>query len=116
MMMPIVKLDEWKRYEEQNINDPYGKACVDVARRTMELLDASSIPLTPHDTHTLICQADKEVDAGGITGFMATMVAQMIMQVHSRGDEFRIAWNADHGCSEEKAKGRLLNAAVMTIG
>ena len=114
--MPIIQLEEWKRYEESNHDDPYGKACVDVARRTMELLDEQRDEVTPDDTHNLIRQAERQTSSGGITGFMAALVASMIMRVHSRGEEFRKAWNTSYGCSEDKAKGRLVNPAIVTIG
>ena len=58
---------EWKRCVKVN-KDPYGKACVDVARRVMEILDRNE----NFDTHKIICQADEDIKAGGITGFMAT--------------------------------------------
>lgn len=118
--MPIIKQEEWDKLVEKN-SDPYGKCCVDVARRAMEILDNDSSPLQEgyfpdvHTTHGIICQADHDVKAGGITGFMAGCVASMIWQVHSRGDEFRKQYNADHGVDEEKAKGRIVNPAIMTI-
>lgn len=72
--------DEWVK----NNNDPYGKACVDVARRVMEILDEGK----EFDTYSIICQADKEIKAGGITGFMAGCVVQMVSHCHERGEEF----------------------------
>jgi hypothetical protein len=108
--MPITKEEVWQDWVNSN-KDPYGKACVDVARDVMRMLDAE----TPIDTHKIICDADKNVNAGGITGFMAGAVAQMVSQCHSRGEEFRKAWNKDHGVNEEQAKGGVVNPAIMTI-
>ena len=54
------------------------------------------------DTHKLICDADKAINAGGITGFMAGCVAQMISDVHSRGDEFKKKWNKGYGVEDDK--------------
>ncbi len=68
------------------------------------------------DTHKLICDADKAIKAGGITGFMAGCVAEMVSVCHSRGDEFRKAWNADYGVSDDPSKKKgVVNPALMTI-
>lgn len=89
--------------------DPYGKACVDVTRRVMEILDEAP---GPFDCHDIICRADDNVKAGGITGFMAGCVASMIKQFHSRGDEFNKQWNKGYGV--ENSEGTV-NPAIMTI-
>lgn len=104
----------WNTYVVKN-TDPYGKACVDVARRVMELLDERPEPLRSGyddgllNPHGLICQADKDVDAGGITEYMAGAAAHMVSQCHARGREFQIAWNGD---DSEGTK----NPAILTIG
>jgi len=106
----------WNNYEKKN-TDAYGKACVDVARKVMEMLDKDSTPLKNGyhpdlDTaHGLICKADKDIDAGGITGFMAGCVAEMVSSCHERGDEFRKSHNGD----EYEGEG-VLNHALITIG
>ncbi len=90
----------WDEYVKTN-TDPYGKACVDVARRAMEILDQDQTPLKNgyfpdiHTSHGIICKADMETNAGGITGFMAGCVAQMVFECHERGDEFRKSHNGD---------------------
>ena len=89
--------------------DSYGKACMDVTRRVMEILDEDQ----PFDTHGIICQADKDVKAGGITGFMAGCVAQMVAQVHSRGKEFNKQWNKGYGVENKEGT---VNPAILTIG
>lgn len=111
--MPIVNEEKWNNWVEKN-DDPYGKACVDVAREVMAIIDRDAPEAL--DTHTLICDADKTAKAGGITGFMAGCVAQMVSTRHSRGDEFRIAWNAGYDVSDEpdKKKGAV-NPAIMTV-
>lgn len=98
---------KWNNWVKKN-KDPYGKACVDVARRVMEILDEDK----DFDCHEIICQADKEVDAGGITGFMAGCVAEMISECHSRGKEFRKKWNKSYGVDNG---GGVVNPAIMTI-
>jgi len=90
----------WNEYVEKN-QDAYGGACVKVAQRVMELLEKDDTPLKNgyhpdiHTAHGLICKADKDINAGGITGFMAGAVAQMVFQCHERGDEFRKSHNGD---------------------
>lgn len=112
--MPITNQKQWDSYVEKN-KDAYGKACVDVARRVMELLDEK----TEFDCHGIICQADDESGAGGITGFMAGCVASMVYQCHSRGDEFRQQWNIDNQISNEGKKANegdgVLNPALLNI-
>lgn len=102
--MPILLQEEWNKHVTMN-QDPYGKYCVNVARKVMEFLDAEPdrpIQLGYEDEfsiHKLICRADK---ATGIIDFMAGCVAQMVGQVHSRGDEFRKVWNENRGVKEDK--------------
>ena len=56
-------------------SDPYGKACVDVARRAMEILDEGK----NFETHTLIVQADKDIHGESeLTGYMAGVIALAI--------------------------------------
>jgi hypothetical protein len=85
---------KWNSYVSKN-TDPYGGCCVMVAKKVMEYLDNDPTPLKkgyypdPNTAHALICKADNETEAGGITGFMASAVAAMIYQCHERGEEFR---------------------------
>ena len=115
--MPITNTDGWKKYEDSN-QDDYGKACVDVAREVMRLLDEREGAFDPHK---LICEADDLAlgDDGGITGFMAGCIASMIAQCHSRGDEFRRAWNTHNQIGDEgdraNESGGVINPALLTI-
>lgn len=96
----MINEEKWNAWVENN-KDPYGGACVKVARRVMELLDEDKTPLRNgyypdiHTAHGLICKADDDTNAGGITGFMAGCVAQMVFECHERGDEFRKSHNGD---------------------
>ncbi|KKM77529.1 hypothetical protein LCGC14_1369040 [marine sediment metagenome] len=113
--MPITNQDKWRSYEEKNTND-YGGACVKVARQVMEILDEEP---GDFDTHQIICRADDEVNAGGITGFMAGCVAIMVSKCHSRGEEFRRKWNKGNQIHDEGDKanesGGVLNPAVLVV-
>lgn len=114
--MPITNKLRWGRFVDSNKGD-YGKACVDVAREAMRLLDTDEYK--EFDTHKLICDADDNIEAGGITGFMAGCVAQMISTCHSRGNEFRIKWNSDNQIGTEgddaNISGGVLNPALMNV-
>lgn len=119
--MPITDNDKWNKWVERNQDDPYSKCCVDVAREVMRILD-DTIELTGNlqlDVHPLICQAAKNIDSGGITGFMAAMVAEMVSKCHSRGEEFRKAWNINNQVGDEGEKanesGGVLNPAILVV-
>lgn len=108
-------IDKWNEYVEVNKVDEYSKCCVDVARRVMEILDEDKTPLHDGyipDIHTpkrIIRKAVKDINTDGITGFMAGCVAQMVIECHERGDEFRKIWNGEY-----KGKG-VVNPALLTI-
>lgn len=114
--MPISNTEAWDSWVTKN-KDDYGKACVDVARKVMELLDDRE---GDFDTHAIICEADDAIEAGGITGFMASCVASMVSKCHSRGEEFRRKWNGDNQIGDEGDKanesGGVLNPALLCIG
>ncbi len=112
--MPIIKQEDWDSWVEKN-KDPYGKCCVDVARKVMEILDGGK----EFDTHKIITQADNDIDAGGITGFMSGCIASMVSHCHSRGEEFRLAWNKDNQIGNEGDKANegkgVLNPALLNL-
>jgi hypothetical protein len=105
----------WEEFVEKNTDD-YGGCCVNVARKVMELLDIDDTPLHDgyypdiHTPHGLITKADDEIKAGGITGFMAGCVAQMVSACHIRGEEFRTIWNGE----DYKGDG-VVNPAILHI-
>ena len=105
----------WNDYVEKN-QDPYGGACVKVARKVMEMLDRDSTPLhngyhpDAHTAHGMICKADDDIKAGGLSGFMAGCVAQMVVNCHERRDEFRKSHNGESYDGDG-----VVNHALMTI-
>lgn len=112
--MKLKDKSKWDKYVSLN-KDSYGKACVNVAEEVMKLLDKDSTPLHSgyypniHTAHGLICKADDNIKAGGITGFMAGCVAQMVYECHERGDEFRKSHNGDDDIDG------VINPAILTI-
>jgi len=114
--MPITDSQKWNDYVSKN-NDSYGGCCVNVAREVMRLLDEQ--PAVDFDPATLITQADTNVKAGGITGFMAGAVAHMVSVCHSRGKEFQEKWNVKYQIGDEGKKatetGATLNPALMSF-
>ncbi len=113
--MPIVNQAAWQKYVEAN-KDDYGKCCVDVARQVMVILDEES---GKFNCHKVICRADNDINAGGITGFMVSCVAAIVSEAHSRGEEFRLKWNIDMQIHDEgekaNASGGTLNPALLSI-
>ena len=114
--MPITNQADFDKWVTTN-DDPYGKACCDVARAAMELLDDASYGFK--DAHKLITDAARKCGESGITGFMAGAAAQMIAHCHSRGPEFLQMWNGVVQISDEGArateKGVALNPALLAI-
>jgi hypothetical protein len=111
--MSITKQEDWDKWVNNN-SDPYGKVAIDVAREVMRLLDERE---GDFDTHKIICEADENIKTGGITGFMASCVAQMVSHCHSRGEEFRRKWNIDYDSEKSNEKeGAVVNPAILTIG
>jgi hypothetical protein len=115
--MPISDQKRWDKYVEVNGKDPYSKCCVDVAKEAMSILDKEP---GDFDCHEVICRADENIKAGGITGFMASAAAQMISTCHSRGEEFRRKWNKMNQIGREgeeaNEKGGVLNPAILLVG
>ena len=112
--MSIKDQEAWDKWVDAN-QDAYGGCCVNVARRVMEILDEGK----DFDTHSIICQAEDDIKAGGITGFMAGAVAAMVSKCHDRGEEFRRAWNKDNQIHDEGDKANegkgVLNPALLNI-
>jgi hypothetical protein len=107
----LINEDVWNKYIDKN-DDAYGGACVQVARNVMKHLDdyegEFNIGYNPDMTtpHGIICAAD---DSGGITGFMAGAVRNMVAQCHKLGWKFYIAdllnkYNIDDESKEDREK------------
>lgn len=116
----ITNKNKWNSYVKSN-KEPYGKCCVDVARETMCLLDDDNHK--DFDPDEIIIEAEhklmeekKMTEEEGITGFMASCIAEMISKCHSRGEEFRKKWNEHWGITEKgkNFKG-VINPALITI-
>ena len=96
--MRLKNQEAWDKWVSAN-NDPYGRACIKVAKRVMELLDKNPEPLRIgyypdlQTVHGLIVKADKDTRAGGISGFMAKCVVEIVFQCHERGEEFCKRYN-----------------------
>lgn len=112
--MKLKDEERWFKYVEVN-QDEYSKACVTVARRVMEILDERTEELTYgyypdlNTAHGIICQADDDTNAGGITGFMASAVAQIVFECHERGEEFKESYNG-----KEKSNG-VVDTSILSI-
>lgn len=112
--MPIVDQEGFDNWEAINEDDPYGTCIMGVAREVMRMLDEDDGPID--DPHDLVNTADKNIKAGGITGFMAGAVAAVVTKHHTRGEEFRVAWNGEVGKhSGQQDSDGVLNPALMTV-
>ena len=103
----ITNQKKWDSYVLKN-KDPYGKCCIDIAKRVMKILDEEKI-FEPHD---IIIQAEKDLGKDGITGFMAGIISLMIVQCHSRREEWKKKWNKEWG--DENREG-VINPALLEI-
>lgn len=106
--MPITNKKDWETYVKKN-KDEYGKCCVDIARKAMEILDEGYEIKYPNE---LITKAEKEVGEEGITGFMAGAISYMITRCHSRGEEWKKAWNKSYG---DEGREGVINPALVTV-
>lgn len=87
-------MNKWNEYVNTNRSDEYSNACVKVAEKVMEILDHNNESLHKgyypdiNTAHGIICKADEDIGAGGISGFQAEAVEIMVKECHSRGKEF----------------------------
>jgi hypothetical protein len=96
--VPITAPEVWKLCEAAN-QDRNGKACIDIARKVMELLDEEPGAV---DASNLIARAQAACEAtNNISGFMAGCIAQIVITCHSRGEEFRKSWNTCWDAEED---------------
>lgn len=91
----LVNKELWDRFVENNDDDPYGAAAVNVARNVMLHLDEHpdiefNVGYHPDMTtpHGIICACD---DQGGITDFQADCVRQAVTTVYKDGWKFFMA-------------------------
>lgn len=116
--MPIANQEDLDKWNENN-KDPYGSCICKVAEEVMRMLDEEIPEGKEYDPWDLINKADDNINAGGITGFMAGAAAQMVSHCHSRGEEFRRLWNKEiqigNEGDEANESGGILNPAVLNI-
>lgn len=99
------KIEDFKKAMGSNCMDPYSFACVEGTIKVIAALDSGKSVKESHD----------EMYETGLTGFMAGEIARMVSTFHERGDEFKDFWNEQFGVSKEKAKGGVVNPALLTI-
>ena len=91
----------WIEYINNNNNNFYGRNCINVAHQVMQLLDEDSTPLhsgyapNVNTLHGLICKADDIVNAGGISGYQAKIIIEILILCHERGEEIAQIYNKD---------------------
>lgn len=103
---------EYANYVAAN-TDPYGRAVVLYSEQWAKLMEealAAGEKLSGQ-WKFLSHKADKE----GITGFMYGCAVQALAKFWVHGEELRLLHNAEYGISEEKAKGGVVNPAILTF-
>ncbi len=93
---------DWQSSLKKN-QDSYGWAVMEVVSKLGAALDEG---LPPAEAEA------KAIKGSGITGFMAGAMAQMIANLHPRGDEFNKYWNHQFGADDAKGT---VNPAILTI-
>ena len=92
------KEQDWEKHVEVNKKDIYSHTITMVAERVSDILDERSEPLKngywpdANTAHGVVCQADRDINAGGITGFMAGAVCSIIRHFHPKGEEFYMSY------------------------
>jgi hypothetical protein len=95
---------EYEMYVNNN-QDGYGNSAVHAGASVGKLLDEGKTPK----------EAEEGLYEHDLTGFLAGCAIEAVAHFHPRGDEIRISWNKKYGVDEEKAKGGVVNPAIMTI-
>jgi len=103
--MPIIQelKAEYEKYVKINNEDDYSKACIIAGEEVMKALDEGK---AVEDAHKLMYEME-------LTGFQAGVVAHAISHFHTRGEEFRVAWNDWYGVPKD-TKG-VVNPAMFTF-
>lgn len=83
--MPIENKESWEKMVEENKENDRNRTTNNVAIEVMRLLDEEK----EFDIHEIICRADKNIKAGGITRHMAYTVTQILFRYHSRREEIK---------------------------
>jgi hypothetical protein len=115
----LINKEELQAIVDTN-KDEYGRACVSVAVNVMKRLDKFvgdfNIGYYPDltTTHGIICKCD---DQGGITGFMAENVRNIVTKCHSLGWKFFLAYsinpyNVDEIEDIDRHIGSVVNAGL----
>ncbi len=94
---------EWQKALKKN-QDGYGWAVIEVISKVGAALDEG---LSPAEAEA------KGIKDSGITGFQAGVMANILRQLHPRGDEFNKYFNGLFGVENDKAT---VNPAIITIG
>ena len=95
-------LSLWVEAANKNTNDDYSKAAYEAAVIWMEALSKEA-DLEDFDWFP-------DVD---LTGFLAGAAANTVWSFHSRGDEFKDAWNKFNGVEEEREG--VINPAILVM-
>ena len=99
------KVEQFKQFVSENCLDPYSFGVVRAVVKVMTALDQGKT----------VKDSPDEMYGEGLTGFMAGCAANVVSDVHIRGEEFKDFWNLQFGITPEQAKGGVVNPAIMTV-
>lgn len=110
---------QWKRFLEDESQNPYGFACLRYAARWANLMEAR-LAAGATDVASIAKEMSHEADDDGITGFMYGVSVFMLSKCWARGEELRRWHNLDTQIGDEgekaNASGGVLNPALLTTG
>jgi hypothetical protein len=92
----ITNKEKWDAYVKANTSE-YGRECVNIVRRVMEILDNTKGRLkvsynpNPVSAYEIIYNANKDVKARGVLALISAHGLNMVYQCHSRGLEFYLS-------------------------
>ena len=107
----------WGKYVKLN-TDPYGKDCVDFARRWADLMEAEMA--TGAQLEKVAKSTCHKADTEGITGFMYGAAVSMLARCWEHGEALRLWHNLktqikDEGKRANAKPGAVLNPALLNI-
>jgi len=108
--MPIINQELWDQGVELNSEDEYGMDIIEATKNAMKILDNED----EFDIDDVMNRV-----GGQLSGFQAGIVSVGITECHSRGEEWRKAWNLREQIGNEgeryNREGGVINPAIMNI-
>ena len=85
----IINEEKWNEYLKNNKNNYYSEQCIEVAKKVMDILDNDNSPLTKEANGFTAKNILRFFGSNDLTHFMAQVIANIVIEFHHRGDEFK---------------------------